>query len=194
MLLEAPMVVRAFGAHHALVIDVNSIAVSFIAIEASGLRIQRLSLNAFKALYRPFSKYSPKEMAVRLLEFGKLHGITSKTKQWLTAFVDGEPSMSDDEKFEGADGAGEQPSEKRKTVRKAALLYKHLRDPINGEKLAPQSQLILATIKDGGEGGINRGDLIMKLSSLLTTKQPPERVLAFYQPKLVESGLISVTK
>lgn len=198
MKLEAPMVVRAFGAHHALVIRTNQIAVSFIAIEAQGLRVQRLLVPAFLREYQPFSKYSPREMAKRLLGFSKLHGASKEAHRWLTQFVEGKTMTEESESWEGQEtqeGQDDEPKAAKtgkRGPRKVGVIYKALRNPIEGEKLSPQAEVILSVIKDAGDEGIKRGDLIMNLSSALTTRQPAERVLAFYQPKLVAASLISV--
>lgn len=195
MELIVPMVVRAFGAHHALVVSANNIGVQFIAIDAGGLAVRRLSLRQFKEEYRPFVKYSPKEMARRLIEFGKLHGITKEATRVLLKIINGDTTMSDEKDWnEGSnEESAEKPTAKKAgRPRKVGVIYTAKRAPLPDEKLSPQAEVILSTIA-GAEGGkITRGDLLMHLSSTLETRQPPERVLAFYQPKLIASGLITV--
>ena len=195
MLIEVPMVVRAHGSHHALVTSANNVTVSFIAIESGGLRIQRLSLARFEREYAPFKKYSPKEMAIRLIEFGQLHGVTGAARAWLNSYVNGEPIMADKNAGETQstdDNKGVDNEAKAQRTRKSSTVYRFNRDPIEGEKISPQAEVILSTIKGAGADGITRGELIEQLSELLTTKQPVARVLAFYQPKMVESCLITV--
>jgi len=56
-------------------------------------------------------------------------------------------------------------------------------------KLPPQARIIveqIASVKDGFE----RGQLIARLKPLITTKQPVERILGYYQKRLIEEGYI----
>ena len=74
-----------------------------------------------------------------------------------------------------------------------------LRDPTDADKIAPQAKTILAVLKEkaGGKNkAVARQDLIQAItdSKKLETRQDVGRVLSFYQPKLVEDGLIEVKK
>lgn len=82
-----------------------------------------------------------------------------------------------------------EPKAKEKTVK----VIKLKKQAIPEEGVSPQAKAILETLKDNG-GTMNRDDLVSKLEKKLKTNQPPTRVLSFYQPKLVEDGLIEVSK
>jgi hypothetical protein len=66
------------------------------------------------------------------------------------------------------------------------------------EKQPPQAKAIIAAIvgKVGVGNPLDRKDLIAELtaSGVLNTRQDVGRVVAFYQPRLTESGILGVTK
>jgi len=62
----------------------------------------------------------------------------------------------------------------------------------NPEKpIAPQAACIVNTIASFSEG-VLRPELVAALATTLTTRQPPERILGYYQSTLVGFGLIRV--
>lgn len=78
---------------------------------------------------------------------------------------------------------------------------KLVRLPKDDDKLGPQikacANAVVATVKDGKVGErAERKAVIETLtkSSELTTRQDPARILSFYQPQLVEKGIIEIVK
>lgn len=66
-----------------------------------------------------------------------------------------------------------------------------------GEKIAPQQMAFYNYLKAKGVGKeVDRKTMIEEVvaSGTLTTRQPPERIFAYYAPKFAESGLIEVIK
>lgn len=57
--------------------------------------------------------------------------------------------------------------------------------------LAPQAGKIVEVVK-GSPEGIGRAALLEALKPVLITRQPVERILAYYQSTLVEGGLIRI--
>lgn len=57
------------------------------------------------------------------------------------------------------------------------------------EKLGTQAKTIYDALPDSGE--ILRKDLVDRIAKDLVTKQDPDRVFAFYRPKLLSTGLIT---
>lgn len=83
--------------------------------------------------------------------------------------------------------------------------YKALRQLViegeNADKLAPQAKVVFETmVAHGGVGaetaGIERKALVEALTNegKLETRQPAERILSYYAPKLEEAGLVVITK
>jgi len=75
------------------------------------------------------------------------------------------------------------------------------RAPKDDDKLGPQikacANAVVASVKDGKPGErAERKTVIETLtkSSELTTRQDPARILSFYQPQLVEKGIIEIVK
>ncbi len=66
------------------------------------------------------------------------------------------------------------------------------------DKQPPQAKTIIETViaKVGVGNPIDRKDLVAELqeSGALNTRQDVNRVVAFYQPRLTEAGLLGVTK
>lgn len=61
------------------------------------------------------------------------------------------------------------------------------------QDLPKQAQLIVQLIAEAG-GSLTRGELVARLENdqRLVSKQPAQRILSFYQPKLVELGAITL--
>jgi len=57
-------------------------------------------------------------------------------------------------------------------------------------KFAPQCQGIINIVKEAGKGGISRVKLLEAMKEIITTRQPIERILTYYQKSLVESGAV----
>lgn len=76
---------------------------------------------------------------------------------------------------------------------------KLLRQPNENDKLAPQAKVIVATLTalKANTAAVERQKVVEELSkesSELKTRQAPDRILAYYQPKLLELKIIEVTK
>lgn len=74
-----------------------------------------------------------------------------------------------------------------------------LRDYKDEDKLAPQCKVVLDVLKAKAGGlkkPLERQDLIKAItdSGKLTTRQDVGRVISFYQPRLIEDGIIDVVK
>lgn len=70
---------------------------------------------------------------------------------------------------------------------------------LGDEKMAPQSKIIMNILENGaGVGVAQERDEVQKTLNArveeLKTRQPPERILGFYIPRLVADGYISVDK
>ena len=57
-------------------------------------------------------------------------------------------------------------------------------------KLAPQAVVLLNAIEAAGPDGIRRADLVKNVTGVLITRQPPGRILSYYQKELVNSGAV----
>lgn len=78
------------------------------------------------------------------------------------------------------------------------IQFKALRELKEDEKLAPQARTIMITlIKMAGLNKLvdkEKLEAQLKEDDSLHTRQPEARVIGYYQPKLVEAGLIEVVK
>lgn len=78
--------------------------------------------------------------------------------------------------------------------------YIFKRDLAEKEKLAPQAQVILGHVKNAGDAGIERAELMkhldreLKEGALKDSRQTAGKILGFYQGRMAESGLIDMVK
>jgi len=77
----------------------------------------------------------------------------------------------------------------KKEVKKTYFVAARPVDPAK-DKCPKQMQVILDVLKEAGPEGLERKVLIEKITSLLVTKQTPERILAFYAPAMLTAGLV----
>lgn len=72
--------------------------------------------------------------------------------------------------------------------------FTFLKDPVEGQKFAPQANLIIKHVKAANE--LTRDALVEALGkdADFKTKQPIGRIISYYQASLVASGVLSVTK
>lgn len=79
---------------------------------------------------------------------------------------------------------------KQKTIE--SLVY--AKDPLEGAKYAPQCQIILGHLKAAGAEGLTRKALVAALEAdpAFTTRQPIERIIAYYLPDLKNSGVVKI--
>ena len=99
----------------------------------------------------------------------------------------------------GAEGAAKTPKEK--VVVNA--FYTFVRKPGENEKKVPLQANQILDILSGSKDGdtedapftkMSRKDLLDKMTAVVQTRQPIERILGFYQPILVKAGYITVEK
>lgn len=81
---------------------------------------------------------------------------------------------------------------KEKAVANAT--YTFVKFPGEGEKNLPKQATQILEILSGNDGPMARKDLLEAMSGVVETRQPIERILGFYQPRLTEGGYFSVAK
>lgn len=76
------------------------------------------------------------------------------------------------------------------------IKYTYQKDPAEGQKFAPQANLILKHIRAAGADGITKVDLEKALAADadFKTRQPIGRIIGYYQKDLVNAGLITQGK
>lgn len=93
-------------------------------------------------------------------------------------------------KVVAATAAAATPPPPKTKITKVDKFY-HVKNVAEGEKLAPQARVIVNELS-GKTEGLSRADLITALTGKVTTRQPVERILTYYQKQLVTSGYIRV--
>lgn len=73
-------------------------------------------------------------------------------------------------------------------------IYRPTGAPTPAKTLAPQALVIFNIIHEAGDRGISKTELVGNLKGILKTKQPVERVLAYYSVLLKKDGLLATTK
>ena len=73
-------------------------------------------------------------------------------------------------------------------------IYRPTGAPTPAKALAPQALVIFNIIHEAGDRGISKNELVGNLKGILKTKQPVERVLAYYSVLLKKDGLLATTK
>jgi hypothetical protein len=73
---------------------------------------------------------------------------------------------------------------------------KMAREVSKDEKLTPQARQMIQIIQDGPADGVAREYLVSELTKVVKTRQPVERIVAFYAQTLGPkgSGLLAVEK
>ena len=76
------------------------------------------------------------------------------------------------------------------------IVYTVCRELTPEDKLQPQAKQMVDIIIAAGPDGIDRETLVAELTKVVKTRQPVERIVAFYQQKLGAkgTGLVAVTK
>lgn len=79
--------------------------------------------------------------------------------------------------------------------------YVFKKDVAEGDKLPPQAKGMLAILKPAGTAGLTGEKLCARMTEeskkeggLISTNQPVERIVAFYQKRLVDGGFMAVVK
>jgi hypothetical protein len=86
------------------------------------------------------------------------------------------------------------PAEKKPaTPRVSNIKYTFVKEPAEGQKFAPQANLIIKHVRNAGADGVSKSDLVKLLSADpdFKTRQPVERIIGYYQKDLVNAGVIS---
>lgn len=73
-------------------------------------------------------------------------------------------------------------------------IYRPTGAPTPAKTLAPQALVIFNIIHEAGDRGISKTELVDNLKGILKTKQPVERVLAYYSVLLKKDGLLATSK
>jgi len=73
-------------------------------------------------------------------------------------------------------------------------IYRPTGAPTPAKTLAPQALVIFNIIHEAGDRGISKAELVGHLKGILKTRQPVERVLAYYSVLLKKDGLLATTK
>ena len=69
----------------------------------------------------------------------------------------------------------------------AYVLLKNF-DPAGGTKMPLQSQQILTILANAENQTLEKSILLAKMKDIVVTRQPIERILAFYQPRLISGN------
>jgi hypothetical protein len=92
---------------------------------------------------------------------------------------------------EATQAGAEQSAEKAAKAPKKAVIFKFTgTEPTC--KLAPQAAGIVNILKEAGDTGLSRDDLVAAMEGVITSKQPLSRILAYYQKLLVESEAVEI--
>ena len=99
------------------------------------------------------------------------------------------------EQIEGAPTPAVKTEKAPKAPRVSNIHYTFVKEPAEGQKFAPQANLIVKHIQNAGAAGISKTDLCKALDGdeAFKTKQPTERIVGYYQKDLVNAGVISQT-
>jgi hypothetical protein len=97
----------------------------------------------------------------------------------------------------GGDATATEAAAKPEKVKKepaAPKKFTFVKEPTEGQKFAPQAKLILKHIQAVGADGITRKDLVTSLAgdAEFKTKQPIERIIGYYQPDLLNAGVVTL--
>ena len=96
--------------------------------------------------------------------------------------------------IKGEEGKGKTPEEAKAEKAAAAAndVFTFVADPES--KLAPQAQCIVNILKEAGKKGLTRKELLAQMEEQVTTRQPINRILAYYQKKIQEVGAVKMEK
>lgn len=97
-------------------------------------------------------------------------------------------------KTEGAPAPEGKVKETKPKVVKTGAKYTMLKnyDPAGSEKMPLQCKQILGILNDAPDKTLNKKDLLEKMTTIVQTRQPIDRILAFYQPRLLSGKYISM--
>jgi len=89
---------------------------------------------------------------------------------------------------------GTAPAEKKAAKKKAPVVKLFVKGKELGEKdkLPPQAKVIVGLIRDMSP--VKRDDLVKAMKGKIKTRQPEERILSYYQSRLVNEGYIKIQR
>ena len=83
-----------------------------------------------------------------------------------------------------------EPKPKKEKAQKSGTSYVLLKnfDPAGGTKMPLQSQQILKILDSAPDKTLEKSALLAEMTKIVVTRQPIERILAFYQPRLISGN------
>jgi hypothetical protein len=95
---------------------------------------------------------------------------------------------------EGATKESKPPKEKKEKVIRVGAKYTLLKeyDPAGSEKMPLQCKQILTIIGAAPDKTITKADLLEEMKKIVVTRQPIDRILAFYQPRIISGKYIKM--
>jgi hypothetical protein len=88
---------------------------------------------------------------------------------------------------------GDEKEKSKKTVSKADSLFTLLKDKDENAKMPKQCQQILEILGKAKDKTLNRSVLLEEMKKIVETRQPIERILGFYQSRLVNGNYIRIS-
>jgi hypothetical protein len=89
---------------------------------------------------------------------------------------------------------GQPGDEKKKRTVNAAVEYSLKREPTAEDKLPPQCKQIVDILAAAPDKKLNRETLLAEMTKVVKTRQPMERILGYYQPRLISKGLVIMSQ
>jgi hypothetical protein len=88
---------------------------------------------------------------------------------------------------------GDEKERSKKTVSKADSLFTLLKDKDENAKMPKQCQQILEILGKANNKTLSRSVLLEEMKKIVETRQPIERILGFYQSRLVNGNYIRIS-
>ncbi len=89
---------------------------------------------------------------------------------------------------------GKVRKEKAPAAPAAPAKYTFVKLPGKEDKNLPKQATQILEILKENDGPMDKADLLEKMAAVIETRQPIERILGFYQPRLLANGFFSVAK
>ena len=196
MLPAPPFVAHDFNRHTCIAIRVGPKRVTYVPMD--GLNLVTASYDSFTATWQPM-QHSVCAAAKVYMRASGYHKMTAGAFEQLQKLIHLDPAVGRDLQVQPqpdvapAAQAYYAPPKPEPKVRKPNTVFA-LVPGAEAPKLPHQAQVLLATLAAAG-GSLTREQLLAKLDpDELRTKQPVQRILAFYQPQLVQLGLMTTTE
>lgn len=198
MLPAPPFVAHDFNRHTCIAVRVSRTRVTYVPMD--GLNLMTTSHDSFAATWQPMA-HSVCSAAKVYMQASGYHKMSAGAFEQLQRLINLDPAVGRNVTPETVYYNGEAharvkyvpPPTKEPKVRKPNTVFT-LVPGAEVPKLPSQARVLLATLAAAG-GTLTREQLLAKLDpDELRTKQPVQRILAFYYPQLVKLGLITVTE